>query len=149
VWTIVNGMYDAAPSDDVAECWERFGEHHRAVFVVAWAMAEHSNGSLHQYYSNSTGDMAPRLPDAARLLGAGAYADIFERANALFAPATLADRRSRNDQLDEFERDGRIAQLDRLSDEIYDREDGGDIIYAAILRYIEEHRADFFRDPPS
>jgi hypothetical protein len=143
---LIDGMFAAAPAGDLAECWGRFSDHHRALAVVWFAMAEHSNGTLHQYYSNSTADMATELPAAARLFGAGAYADIFEKANGLFAPGTLQDRRLRNAQLDAFEADGRLEALDRLSDDIYDREDAGDLIYARITSYVEAHPAAFFRD---
>jgi hypothetical protein len=141
---LVDGMFAAAPTDDLRESWDRFSDHHRALAVVWFAMAEHSNGTLHQYYSNSTGDLARELPDAARLFGADAYADIFEKANALFAPGTLNDRRRRNAELDAFEEDGRAAALDRLSDEIFDREDAGDIIYRRITDYVEAHPGNFF-----
>jgi hypothetical protein len=143
---LVDGIFAASPTDDLRESWDEFSDHHRALVVVWFAMAEHSNGTLHQYYSNSTGDLAPELRAAARHFGADAYADIFEKANALFAPGTLTDRRRRNEQLDAFEADGRVEALDRLSDEIYEREDAGDNIYRRITSYVEAHPTDFFRD---
>jgi hypothetical protein len=143
---LIHGMFAASPTDDLRESWGVFSEHHRALAVVWFAMAEHSNGTLHQYYSNSTGDMALELPAAARLLGADAYADIFENANALFAPGTLTHRRLRNEELHAFEDDGRLEKLDRLSDEIYDLEDAGDLIYRRITEYVDAHPADFFTD---
>jgi hypothetical protein len=143
---LIHGIFAASPTDDLRESWQAFSEQHRALAVVWFAMAEHSNGTLHQYYSNSTGDMAPELPAAARRLGADVYADIFEKANALFGPGTLTDRRRRNEELHAFEEDGRLETLDRLSDQIYELEDAGDLIYTRITDYVEAHPADFFTD---
>jgi hypothetical protein len=137
---LLNAIYDAAPDDDVLRVWDQFEAAHRALFVVIWAMAEIDNGTLHQYFANSTGDLAAALPQAARCLGADAHAEIFDRALACFDAERVADRAYRNDRLDELEATG---EIDRLTDELSELEDDASI-WEAMTRYVDAHPATFF-----
>jgi hypothetical protein len=139
---LLNGIYDACPGGDVTRGWEQLPEAHRSLFVVYWAVAETYNGGVPIYFFNTAGDFAPYLPAAARYLGADAYADLFDRAIALFDIERLPDRRYRQDRLEEMGDE----PLDRLDDEFYALEDAGDVIWATLLDYVEAHPETFFTD---
>lgn len=69
----------------------------------AWG-ADVNNGGFEQYYFNSYGDQAKRVPSALRLIGAGQMAELVERANAVFGPeGPPEDRTTRQTQLEEIE----------------------------------------------
>jgi uncharacterized protein DUF4375 len=141
---LLDGIYDASPDGDVLVVWDRLPQAHRALCVVMWAMAETDNGSLHQYFSNSSGQFASALPESARFFGADDYAEIFDRALSYFDADRIADRDYRNARLDELEATGEIAAFDRLTDEIHALEDQGEPIYAPIMAYVESHPEEFF-----
>ena len=144
VLALLDGVYAVGPTSNPHDYWERLPGAYRALFVVYWALAEIYNGSLHQYFSNSTADDADELPAAARLFGGDAYADVFERANALFEPASLASRARRNERLDE---PGVVDAVDALTDEFYGLEDAGDTLWELIAAYVEAHPDAFFAAP--
>jgi hypothetical protein len=141
---LLDAMYDASPDGDVMRAWDRFDDAHHALFVVMWAMAEIDNGTLDQYFFNSTGDLAAALPEAARFFAADDFADIFDRALAFFDRRRVGDRTYRQERLDELRSSDQIEGFDQLTDEIYALEDRGAPIYAAISRYIDEHPTTFF-----
>jgi hypothetical protein len=141
---LFQAVYDASPDGELAHSWDRLDEAHRALFVVWGATAETSNGSLHQYFANSTADLAAALPEAARFFAADDLAEILDRALAFFDNERVADRAYRNDRLDELDASGELQAFDALTDEIFALEEDQADIYAAITRYVEEHPATFF-----
>lgn len=140
----MDGIYDACPHEDVLRAWDRLPAAHRALFVVYWAMAETENGSLHQYLSNSAGQLAPLLPDAARFFGAETYAAVFDRAIGFFDLERLPDRDYRNDRLDELDATGQLESFDRLTDEVHALADADGSIYVVMTQYIDAHPEAFF-----
>lgn len=144
IGVLLDGIYSACPGGDVTSGWDRLPEWHRALFVVEWAMTEIYNGTLHQYFWNSTGDMAALLPDGAQLFGAHAHADLFARALGFFDHGRVGDRAYRQERLEEIERRGELAAFDALTDEFHALEDAGDAIYTHIRAYVEGHPERFF-----
>ena len=141
---ILDGVYDASPGGDVMAAWDRLPQPHRDVAVVEWAMGELYNGTLVQYFANSTGEQAALLPDAARRLGAERQADLFARALAFFDIDRVHDRDYRNDRIDELEAQGELPALEAVTDEFYALEDDGDVIWGHLDRCVEAHPGVFF-----
>jgi Domain of unknown function (DUF4375) len=130
------------------EPWELLPERHRALFVIHFSMAEIYSGGLFQLYDSGAGDLADRLPAAAREFGADDYARIFERANGLFDAGSWASKEARASALDRFEVDGRGEELERLDDEILRLEEHGEPLWAYVLKQVEASRGDYFLDQP-
>lgn len=88
-------------------------------FLLQYADGDIYNGGLHQFFSNSTGNFAPWLPEFAARIGAERKGQLVAEANRLFADADLSDRHARNACLDSFapETDER---MELLTGEYYD-----------------------------
>jgi hypothetical protein len=56
----------------------------RVLFAACFCESEVSNGGLHQFFTNSTGILAPEAVEAFRRVGFGAAAAILEEAMAFF-----------------------------------------------------------------
>lgn len=127
---------------------ERLNPRQRAVLVLDDSFARLYGEGLRGLYGTSVGDMAPELPFAARQVGAGPIADIFERANALFPSEMFLPDSARDSYVDEHLGEGSEggARLDAMEKELYSLEDGCESIWPYILRFIDEHPEDFFYD---
>lgn len=113
----------------------------RSVLVLEEALSLMYADALQGLYYNA-GDIPPKVPAAARRVGAHAYADLFERANALFPTEALGDIAATASLLTREAVDE--AALDRIENEIYALERAGDSIWHRMLRYVEAHPAEFF-----
>lgn len=116
------------------------------LYVLTWAIAEMSHGGISTYLWNSSGDTTEALASCARLVRAGAYADLLEEVRSLFPPVDLSSRLYRCDWLEvhpEAER-----QLDSLTERLYVLEDSDEEYLAGRMhRYVVEHPDEFFTDP--
>jgi hypothetical protein len=108
----------------IYESRHRLSPGQRAVMVLLWAFGYVYGGSLLSL-SDGAPEVLAEAPDAARRVGAEAYARLFERA------AGAGD--------DE-------EALGAIDDEIYALEDSGDLIWTRMLRYVEAHPDEFFVD---
>jgi hypothetical protein len=104
---------------------QQFGEVRREVgqlFAAHWCQSEVRNGGLHQFFSNSTGVLAPEALDGFRAIGLAEWTSILEEAMAFFGSPypreqaarleLLAGRRGRRrEEWDPFYRlDGRFYE---------------------------------------
>lgn len=114
--------------DLLEDRWERIGYEsllpvERDFILTWWLEAEASNGSLHQYFSNSTGDSALDTVTALDRIGAPRAADILRDAIKLFGDGPYpTDRNERNkilDALGERDDDGNNT-FGRLTDQLFD-----------------------------
>jgi hypothetical protein len=86
--------------------WQRLGYDQllpveKDYLLVWWLNAEASNGSLHQYFYNSTGDAAAETVAALERLGASQAQRVLTKAMAAFEPAGYTcDRMERIKRLD-------------------------------------------------
>lgn len=79
-------------------------DHLDQLLVVIWGLeADVNNGGFDQYYFNSYGDQAKRVPSALRQIGANRMAELVELANAAFgSEGPPEDRGARQAQLEEI-----------------------------------------------
>jgi hypothetical protein len=109
----------------------------RDALCVMNFQAEINNGGIHQYFFNSSGDLAKETPEVFRRIGAEKAASILEEGNALFGPeGPPIDREARMEALLRFSKSAE-DRIDALSEAFYDAEDCGlclaDLLDAYIL----------------
>lgn len=114
--------------DRLEERWRRSGYDallpvERDFILVWWLEAEASNGSLHQYFANSTGDAAIDTLAALDRIGAPRAAIVLRDAMKLFGdgpyPIDRAERNAILNSLHERDDDGNET-FDRLTDRLLD-----------------------------
>lgn len=81
----------------------RWPEPYRLIFVLDVAEDEVMNGGVHQFFVNSSGDLAREFVAAARQTGANGAAEAIEKGVALFDGAYSSNR------------DARLAAMARLA----------------------------------
>lgn len=115
---------------------------HQVSFAAFWLQAEVLNGGLVQFFSNSTGVLAPEAVAACRKVGLLQLASKVEQAMAWFGTAYPRDREVRESALEEYadahpEDDGPFAELeDEVVALIYDEGPG---IEQSTRMYLEAH----------
>jgi hypothetical protein len=91
-WEAVN-IYDG-PSD-FARTFREVPPSVQPLIAAHWCESEVSNGGLHQFFSNSTGVLAPEAAQAFRVLGVDLLATVLEEAMAFFGPNYPRDQDER------------------------------------------------------
>ena len=106
------------------------------MFFCIWTLeAEVNNGGFHQFYANSSGDIAADVPAALRAVGASHTAGIVERANAVFGPAgPPVDREERERVLEEVQGESRDEEFDKLDNEFLEYRDDLSALLAAFMK---------------
>ena len=110
------------------------------VFYCVWTLeAEVNNGGFSQFYFNCSGDIATKVPDALRSIGATHTASIAERANAVFgADGPSVDCVERQARLEELG-DAASAELEVFDQEFLEyRED----LSRLLAEYMKAARGD-------
>jgi len=103
----------------------------RILLAAHWCQSEVNNGGFSQFFSNSTGVLAPEAVQAFRAIGMPQVADAIQRAMALFGPNYPRDRGKREDALEaHWEAGGEHADdpfetVDKLFFSLIDSENGG------------------------
>ena len=85
--------------------WEELGfeglsQDEREAIALFWLEGEVMNGGMHQYFFNSSGDLAPLAASALKRLGATQSLGLLESCMAKFGPVYPVDREKRGDILD-------------------------------------------------
>jgi hypothetical protein len=98
LWQSLNLSWDDGP--------DKFVRRFRSVrpqvghlYAAHWCQAEVCNGGLHQFFSNTTGLLAPEALDGFRAIGAAEWADILAEAMKHFGIQYPRDRDDRVDFL--------------------------------------------------
>ena len=92
--------------DGAATFLKQFNSHplaQRTLFAAHWCQSEVLNGGFHQFFSNSTGVLAPESITAFEALGMPRTAELVRSAVAWFGSNYPRDREERNEQLDSVE----------------------------------------------
>jgi hypothetical protein len=103
--------------------WERLGYEkllpvERDYLLIWWLEAESSNGTLHQYFYNPTGDHAPETLAALERVGAHQAHAVLVKAISAFGPSGYpTDRRERINRLKSIPDQYEVFQ--RLTDELF------------------------------
>jgi hypothetical protein len=100
------------------------------MFAAYWCQAEVLNGGLLQFYSNSTGVLAPEAVAAFDDLGLPVLAGLLRESNAWFGETYPRDRDSRERRLEEYalarpgEPDPFVALEGQVVDRLYNEGNG-------------------------
>lgn len=143
-WTLVDPIWDTVSIYDGPEAFlEQYNaapEASRVLFAAHWCQSEINNGGFEQFFSNSTGVLAPEGVLAFRALGMPQTADLIGKAMAVFGAHYPRERTEREDALDrvwdDVEGNDPFGDLDEPFFELVDAENGG-----------FEHAADTYAPP--
>ena len=75
----------------------------RSLFAAHWCQSEVRNGGLHQFFSNSTGILAPEAIAAYQMIGMPKLASVIEAAARWFGSDYPRRREIREELLDSYE----------------------------------------------
>jgi Domain of unknown function (DUF4375) len=98
------------------------------LFAAHWCQSEVRNGGLHQFFSNSTGVLAPEALEGFRAIGLGELAELLAEAMAFFGRPYPREQGARRDLLSrqEGERREEWDPFYRLDDRFYEWLDAED-----------------------
>jgi hypothetical protein len=103
-WDLVEPIWDSVSIYKGADNFLRqFGAApvaSRTLFAAHWTQSEVLNGGFGQYFSNSTGILAPEAVDAFRQLGMPQTAEALERAMAFFGSPYPRERSEREEAIE-------------------------------------------------
>jgi hypothetical protein len=103
-WTLVKPVWDSISIYDGANRfvadYEAAPEVSRVLFAAHWCQSEICNGGFHQFYSNSTGVLAPEALDAFKKLGMPKVAELIAQSMSRFDSPFPRDRTLRQSMLD-------------------------------------------------
>ena len=128
IWDTVS-IYDGG--DTFLKQYNASPEASRILFSAHWTQSEVRNGGFDQYFSNSTGVLAPEAVSAFRALGMPMSATAIEHAMAFFDSPYPRERSEREDALEaafEASDDDEYDPFGDLNDsffELLDTENGG------------------------
>jgi len=99
-WDALEKMCDGVSIYDGPETYlEQFAKlpkHVGDLFAAHWVVSEVENGALPQFFSNSTGVLAPEAENALRRIGLSNAADALSQAMAVFGSPYPRDRGARS-----------------------------------------------------
>ena len=134
-WDLVDPIWDTVSIYDGGDAflkqYNASPEASRILFAAHWTQSEVRNGGFDQYFSNSTGVLAPEAAAAFRSLGMPKSAAAVEQAMAFFDSPYPRDRSEREEALeaafdsstsDDFDPFG---ELNESFFELLDTENGG------------------------
>lgn len=105
-WSFVDKVWDDISIYDGPETFlsqfKSASEVHRNLFAAHWCQSEVRNGGLHQFFSNSTGVLAPEVAAAFTTLQMPGLSAVLLEAMHWFGPQYPREREIRNDSLAAF-----------------------------------------------
>jgi len=133
-WTLVEPIWDTVSiydgGDVFLQQYTASPEASRVLFAAHWCQSEINNGGFEQFFSNSTGVLAPEGVQAFRALGMPETAELIDKAMQVFGPTYPRERSEREDALDkvwdDFDDDtDPFSDLDESFFERVETENGG------------------------
>jgi uncharacterized protein DUF4375 len=106
------------------------------LLALHWCQSEVCNGGFHQFFTNSTGVVAPEAAQGFRAINMSAIAEILERAMAVFGTPYPRAQEARHQLLSSIpgETRGEWDPFIALDDAFYEAK-GGDVLYDAADAY--------------
>lgn len=105
-WVIVQEVWDAISIHDGEEVFirqfKRVSEVQKVLFASHWAQSEIMNGGLGQFFSNSTGVLAPEAKEAFMDLDMPKTAGVLGEAMMFFGSTYPRDKKVREDKFESF-----------------------------------------------
>jgi hypothetical protein len=94
IWLPLNRSWDDGPEEFVRR-FRSVGPETGHLYAAHWCQSEICNGGLHQFFSNTTGLMAPEALDGFRAIGAADWAEILAEAMNFFGKPYPRERDDR------------------------------------------------------
>src|SRR5438309_10425933 len=98
VWLPLNRSWDDSPEEFVRRFRSVLPEIGH-LYAAHWCQSEVCNGGLYQFFSNTTGLLAPEALDGFRAIGAAEWAEILAEAMKSFGSPYPRDRNDRQEIL--------------------------------------------------
>lgn len=98
VWLRLNHSWDAGP-EEFARLFRSVRPEIGHLYAAHWCQSEVRNGGLHQFFSNTTGLLAPEAMDGFRAIGAEDWGKILAQAMTHFGATYPRDRYDREEFL--------------------------------------------------
>jgi hypothetical protein len=109
------------------------------VFLSVWQLeSEINNGGFHQYFLNSSGDVAWFAPEALERIGASKMAAIVRRANAVFSGGSPPTEPVQRQQALESAGRSALQILDEIDQDFYQYPDD---LTSLLFDFVIAHRA--------
>ena len=134
-WVLVEPIWDTVSIYDGPETFlQQYAaspEASQVLFAAHWCQSEINNGGFEQFFSNSTGVLAPEGVAAFRTIGMPQTATTIEKAMSVFGPTYPRDRDEREDALEacwdaaEDPETGPFGNLDEVFFKLVESENGG------------------------
>jgi hypothetical protein len=134
-WSLVDPIWEKVSiydgPDVFLEQYNASPEASRILFAAHWCQSEINNGGFEQFFSNSTGVLAPEGVQAFRTIGMPQTADLIEEAMAAFGPSYPRERGEREEALEAIwdaagDSDaGPFGNLDETFFKLIETENGG------------------------
>ena len=127
-WKFVEPIWDAVSIYDgetlFLDQFSKLTEKEKTLFSAHWAQSEIMNGGLRQFFSNSTGILAPEAVSAFLKLGMPKSAEAIKQAMHFFGEPYPRDRAARQNKLEDF--------FDKYDEDAIPMEEQEDLIAVAI-----------------
>jgi hypothetical protein len=107
VWLQLNGSWDDGPEEFV-RLFHSISPEIGHLYAAQWCQSEVCNGGLYQFFSNTTGLLAPEAVEGFRAIGAADWAKILAEAMKYFGTPYPRDREQREEFLPV--RHGRVSE---------------------------------------
>jgi len=135
-WILVEPVWNAIDIYSGPQAFvETFGAAPKAsglLFAAHFSQSEICNGGFEQFFSNSTGVLAPEAVEGFREIGQTQIADLVSKAMSLFGPKYPRDRKERQERLAEVSQNS-LDSFDQMFYSLIESEAGG--FTAAADRY--------------
>jgi hypothetical protein len=140
----VNQIFLALPVD-AEDDYRRLSAAERYIWDVSWLITEVNNGGFEQYFFNGTGDHALAALEALKAIGADETSQLLQRACSVFATGFPQSVDQRRLELRRINPNGRIAVLDELDDEFFERTEN--LYQLLLIKWNEERVAGILTVP--
>lgn len=132
-WRFVDPIWDSVSIYDggnkFLEQIAVVSEKQKILFTSHWAQSEICNGGLHQFFSNSTGVLAPEAVQAFVVLGMPKCSSSISKAMQFFGELYPRDRDARDEKLASYEDVNEdwdpFSELDDIFFDAVEEENGG------------------------
>jgi hypothetical protein len=127
-WSVVEPIWEAIEiydgPDVFLKTFKQAGREAGILFAAHFCQSEVCNGGFRQFFSNSTGVLAPEAVEGFNAVGQTEIAGIISEAMSVLGSAYLRDRASRRTALDRLAPDS-FENLDEKFLALIDTENGG------------------------
>lgn len=143
-WELIQPLWYTVSIYDGHDVYEQdlkpFTEAQRKILALFWYDSEVCNGGHDQFFFNSTGIVWKDALECMRMIGAGKYAQNFQKAVDLFGGRIPFDRSERIAALEKLREEEGFDDFEQIDSFYYD--DGEDIDQL-MNEYVKSHAADF------